>query len=245
MGDFISVHCSALDRRHVPKPNQQLLQPPAMQQQLLRAQQQHGGDMPQPQPHQLCRAPSATRDTAPAAAWAAHLPGVKDAWRERHPQRRAFTYGHPCAASRLDRVHVSSSLLPQVAACRLEECQPSLSDHIQVVLQLLPHGPGVMGPGLRRLRLTCQSDTYCPQQLATWLSTQQVPQDPVAVVEQWWPAFKHILRLKVQGLTCVARARHAEQGLEAQRATAAAGVMAAHAHVERCVEAGLPAASHR
>jgi hypothetical protein len=180
MGHFNFVHCSALDRRHVPpSPGQQLLQPPAMQQQLLRVQQQqHGGDMPQPKPHQLHSGPSATRDTAIATTWAAHLPGLKDAWRERHPLHRAFTYVHPSAASRLDRVCVTSSMLPQAAAYRHEERQPSLSDHILVVLQVLQHGPGVMGPGLRRLRLTCQSDTCRRQQLATWLSTQQVPHDP-------------------------------------------------------------------
>ena len=78
---------------------------------------------------------------------------MQDAWREKHPQRRAYTYFHSRSFSRLDRVYVSSALMPQVVSVKHADQQPSISDHTPVVMQLLPWGPGVLGPGLPKLRL--------------------------------------------------------------------------------------------
>jgi hypothetical protein len=169
------------------------------------------------------------------------LPDMKDAWREQHPGRRAFTYYHPHAVSRVDRVHVSSRLLPQVAACRIADSTPSVSDHAPVIMQLLPSGPGVLGPGLRSVRLSMQSDAHCRRQLEEWIEAQQVPEDPTALM-QWWPQFTHQLEAKVRDLNTVAKANQAGQGRAALREAAQATVSAARAHVRRCSDADLPAA---
>jgi hypothetical protein len=83
--------------------------------------------------------------------------------------------------------------------------------------------------------------------LAAWLEQQQseVPTDQLAVVQQWWPNFKRQLRLKVQDLNQVAKARReASEGATA-RGTAAAELGAARQQVEDSSDATLPAAIDR
>jgi hypothetical protein len=86
-----------------------------------------------------------------------------------------------------------------VAACRHADRTAQVSTHTLVLMQLLPDGPGVLGPRLPRLRLSLQSDAYCRRRLGEWLEQQQaeVPTDQLAVVQQWRPTFKRQLRLKV------------------------------------------------
>jgi len=66
------------------------------------------------------------------------MPGMHDVWRERHPQRRAFTYVRADCASRIDRSYVSAGMLPQVIACRHADRDAAVSDHWPVVMQLRP-----------------------------------------------------------------------------------------------------------
>lgn len=118
-----------------------------------------------------------------------------------------------------------------------------VNDHIPAVLQLLPSGPGVMGPGLPKLKLSMQSDGYCRGQLAAWLEEQLTacPEDQHAAV-QWWPSFERMLRLKVSDLNQVARQRKtAAEGLTS-RGAAKAALQAAKEKVDAASSAALPAA---
>jgi hypothetical protein len=138
------------------------------------------------------------RDAVPAAAWAQHLPRMCDVWRAKHPARRAYTYVRANAASRIDMIYCSDNLLPQVVACRHEERSAALSDHSAVVTQLQPRGPGVLGPGLRRLRMSFQRDAQCRAEMQAWLVSQQPPADAATLVDQWWPAFIIIIMLPIK-----------------------------------------------
>ena len=183
-----------------------------------------------------------TRDTAPAAAWAASLPDMHDAWRRLHPARRGFTYTHTRSLSRIDRAYVSGALLPQVVTCRHADKAAPLSDHCPVMLQLRPSEPGAFGPGLARLRLSFLTDASCVQQFSAWLATQQPPAAQAALVSQWWPAFVAGLRSQIQALNRHARYNDRHQGPGAQREAARAAVYSAVQHARECSDAALPAA---
>jgi hypothetical protein len=132
----------------------------------------------------------------PAAAWAQHLPHMCDVWRDKHPARRAYTYVRANAASRIDRIYCSDALVQQVVASRHEDRAAALSDHSAVVAQLQPRGPGVLGPGLQRLRISFQRDVQCRAAMQAWLVSQQPPTDAATLIDHWWPAFKRRLAAK-------------------------------------------------
>ena len=227
LGDFNFVPDTTLDRRH---------RVDAAQQQQQRQQQN-----PQPQQQQQQQQHPLSRDTIPAAAWTQHLPGLCDAWRDRHPARMAFTYVRADAASRIDRIYCSATLKPQLVACRHEDKCAALSDHSLVMAQLQPRGPGVMGPGLRRLRLSFQAAAACRSAMQRWLVSQQPPADATAVVTQWWPAFKQQLAAKIVELNRQAKQLQTAQPPAAQHAAAVTAVLAAHVQLETCSTAALPA----
>lgn len=183
-----------------------------------------------------------TRDMLPSAAWAQHLQHLHDSWRVLHPHRRAYTYVRTDAASRIDRIYVSNNLLPQLVATTHADHNIPVSDHWLVRMQLLPHGHGVLGPGIARLHLSLQSDAFCQQCLRDWLHTQQPPADAAAVLDSWWPAFKQQLRAKIHELNSLARQRRRTHPFQAQQAVVAAEVVRAHDRVGTCTETQLPAA---
>lgn len=240
LGDFNFVPCIAVDRGHVPQQQQQ--QQGAGPGGVGAREGEGNGGMQPPQQQQGPTA--ATRDTAPAAAWQRCMPGMRDVWREKHPRRRAYTYFHSRSFSRLDRVYVSTALMPQVASVKHADRQPSISDHTPVVMQLLPSGPGVLGPGLPKLRLSLQGDRQCEQQLAAWLTEQEaaMPADDLSVVG-WWSGFKQRLRLKVQALNREARDRRANQGAEARRREAWAAVQASRQRLAHCSDGAAASAA--
>lgn len=131
--------------------------------------------------------------------------------------------------------------MPQLVACRHEDKCAALSDHTLVMAQLQPRGPGVLGPGLQRMRLYFQANAECRSAMQQWLVSQQPPANPIEVITQWWPAFKQQLSNKFAELNRQAKQAQATQPLAAQRAAAVAAVVAAQAQLETCSEAELPA----
>lgn len=113
------------------------------------------------------------------------------------------------------------------------------------MMQLAPDQPGVFGPGLRKLRLTFLPDAACKADLAAWLAAQELPADDRHLLDTWWPAFKQQLTHKVQQLNAIAKQHAAGLSAGQQRAAAAAAVVCAHAAVERCTDAELPATLQR
>jgi hypothetical protein len=172
------------------------------------------------------------------------MPHMHDAWRVRHPYRRAYTYVRADCASRIDRVYVSAGLLPQVMACRHEDRAPAVGDHTPVMVQLRPRDPGALGPGLPRVRLAFLADEQGRGDMRDWLAAQQPPPatDALAVVQDWWPAFKSGLLEKVQQLNSQARQRRALRPQAAGRAAAASAVRAAHDLLGACAGAAVPSA---
>lgn len=181
-------------------------------------------------------------DTVPSAAWNRHMHEVHDAWRVLHPQRCAFTYVRSDAASRLDRIYVTSPLLRQMVACTHADQAPAVSDHCPVFVQLLPAHTGVLGPGLPRLRLSLQPDAHCRQCLRDWLTSQQPPAAADELVDSWWPTFTARLRDKVRELNSLARSRQAGLSRAAQRASFTAALFTANARLHDCSDSELSAA---
>eukprot|EP00775_Hariotina_reticulata_P015309 gene15309-biopygen4070 len=254
LGDFNFVHSNALDRRSPTNAASQQQHP--QQQQHSQQQQQH--QQPQqplpPQQQQLQQQPQhpLPRDTATAAAWAASLPFLEDAWRAHRPRRRAFTYVHTTSASRIDRAYVPVSMLPQVARCCHLDQLPLVSDHVPVLLQLLSRHPGQFGPGIARLRLSFLDCPVARDAMQAWLTAQQPPSDPTALVDNWWPAFKAGLVSQVQHLNhqrqqqqqqnTQAAVQRAAAAAAVQRAAAAAAVHAGHQQLAACDQPAVPAA---
>ena len=131
-------------------------------------------------------------DVGTQQRWLATLPDLVDAYRSRHPGRRAFTYVHSQHASRIDRVYASADLLPHVAVCTVRN--RTFSDHRPVSLSLAALHPCALGAGLRRVRLAFLSSPLLMQQLLAWLHEQQgpAPEDHHAFL-LWWPQFKRRL----------------------------------------------------
>jgi len=129
--------------------------------------------------------------------------GVVDAFRYKHPTSRVYTWSAPTQgrASLIDRIYVSTGLLPYLHQCSVEPSTPS--DHWAVVMHLRParntHPPG---PGLRR----CRTDFHkCPILLQRFLSWAhaQVAAAPAAddALLAWWPGFKESLARQLQILS--------------------------------------------
>ena len=135
---------------------------------------------------------AAHADVGTQQRWQEVLPGLLDAYRARHPGRRAYTYVHSQHASRIDRFYVPPSLLPYVAVCTVRG--RTFSDHRPVSLALVALHPSSQGPGIRRVRLAFFSSPSLLQQLHTWLGgqVQAAPEDPHAFLV-WWPQFKRRL----------------------------------------------------
>ena len=74
-----------------------------------------------------------------------------------------------------------------------------------------------------------------------WLASQQPPAEATSVIAQWWPAFKQQLAAKIIDLNRQSKQAQATQPPTAQHAAAVAAVLAAHAQLEVCSDAVLPA----
>eukprot|EP00775_Hariotina_reticulata_P015138 gene15138-biopygen1659 len=78
--------------------------------------------------------------------------------------------------------------------------------------------------------------------MQAWLTAQQPPSDPAALVDNWWPAFKAGLVSQVQHLNHQRQQQQHNTQAAVQRATAAAAVHAAHQQLAACDQPAVPAA---
>ena len=136
--------------------------------------------------------------------WQAHLPTLRDAWRERHPGRRAYTYIHTQSASRLDRFYTSPALLTHIPSCSIG--RRSLGDHRPISLTLIGLEPSTTGPGLRRARVAFTSLPHLQQSMRDWLDRQRrdAPADHTALLI-WWPQFTRAAAAQCAALTRASR----------------------------------------
>ena len=175
-----------------------------------------GGDRPE----------SHKRDEGPAKALAALAGevGVRDAFRHRHPTRAAYTYVCGTAASRIDHLYVSSSLLPHLLQCDVHGL--SVSDHRPVVMHLAPIGRRRQGPGLARARIAFARDRLLLRQLQEWVAEQATaaPLGDDRRLLGWWPAFKHDLAVRIRDLNLEHRALRQQAAAEVREAEQQQGV---------------------
>ena len=161
------------------------------------------------------RPESHKRDERPSKAMGALARdvGMTDAFRHKHPTRTSYTYVCGTAASRIDHMYVSSTLLPHLLQCSVTGL--SVSDHRPVVMHLAPVRPHHKGPGLRRFRPAFARHRHLLQRLQDWVS-QQAAEAPVGDdwrLLRWWPAFK-------RGLTELIRTLNLEHHALRQQASA-------------------------
>jgi len=182
--------------------------------------------------------PFATHDHIPAVAWQQHLPNLHDVWRHLHVTRKAFTYVTHTAASRLDRIYISPNMVPQVATCWHADRFMPISDHVPVVMTLLPLGHGALGPGLPRQRLLFIKVSQCRVAMQQWLATQQPPTDPAVLLDQWYPTFLTQLSAKIDELNRTA-AHHRAAQRAADYAAAVAALAMSHQQLATCGPAAL------
>ena len=176
-------------------------------------------------------APSSHRnDERPARALEALVKAaeLEDAFRSRHPRLGGFTYHCTTAMSRLDRIYLSSALMPRLVQCTARG--PSVSDHIPVVVHLTPRTPLNRGTPPRRYRLLFSSSKDQVEELQTWFAEEAEEalrrrglegHDLIA----WWVGFKQRVVGKVQQLN--AQHKGAAQQRTAEMAAAGQAVRAA------------------
>lgn len=173
-------------------------------------------------------------DVGTQRRWQEALPGLLDAFRAKHPGRRAYTYVHSQHAARLDRIYVSPDLLPYVAVCSVRD--RTFSDHRPVSLSLAGLLPASAGPGVRRIRLGFVGHPDLVQQLLEWLDQRlhTAPDDNHAFLA-WWPTFKRALAAKCGEL------HRASRRMSQAAEVAGAELAALHAQLDAGDEATLPA----
>jgi len=179
-----------------------------------------------------------SHDHVPAVAWQQHLSTMHDVWRHMHATRKAFTYITPTAASRLDRIYVSPNIMSQVATCCHAERYVPISDHLPVVMTLLPLAHGALGPGLQRKHVSFIKDFQCRDVMQQWLTSQQPPNDPTLLLDQWYPTFLTDLNGKIDELNRSA-AHHRTAHRTADYASAVAALTLGHQQLSTCSDAAL------
>lgn len=138
-------------------------------------------------------------------------PGMVDAFRAKHPNRRAYTYSGLHGVARLDRVYVPNTLMPFITKAAVVNVCEYISDHRPVVVHIAA-AEGVSRrarrPGLRRLRMSFWLDDELQNDFQHWLMTS-VGQAPPAAADLllWWPGFKEQLAAKVQELNALHKQR--------------------------------------
>ena len=172
-------------------------------------------------------------DTQPAAAMTAVQQGshpLIDAYRHLHPSpRRCFTYHGTQAASRLDRMHLSASLLPSLESCKA--ATSTTSDHRPVVVHLRARAAPSQGRGLPRLHVRWWSARADLQaELGAFFTHEQAsaPSDDEQALLHWWPAFKSRLTSLLRDLARRARAAAPAAAAEWKEAEAAANAAVQH-----------------
>jgi exonuclease III len=141
-----------------------------------------------PDPHldrrSLARTPlrrtTCASDRSSQACFSLLVPSITDLWRHAHPTRRAFTFTNGSVCARLDRVYVSTELLPYSTSPTIS--RRPLADHCPVSGALLGTLPASHGRQRRRVRLGFLSSTSLTQEFTDWLADRPLPDDPVTLL---------------------------------------------------------------
>ena len=100
-------------------------------------------------------------------------PGMVDTYRQLHPRRRDFSHLYRAprpGASRLDRLYVSTCMLPYVVSSTIETSTPS--DHRVAVITLLPRVAKGKGPGMPRVRTHFLAYEDLREQFVNWVQAE-------------------------------------------------------------------------
>ena len=202
------------------------------------------GSHPEAQPSMPHHASHSHPDVRTAAAfWAATRGSMEDTFRVKHPRSNAFTYIHPCWASRIDRFHNDTDLRTFITACDVQ-CTGSMVDHRPVTLHLVARADttSAVGKGLRRTRLHFHAVPQLREEMDTWLALERAaaPISDDAALLIWWPAFKTRLAAKAAQLNATARAARVTLSAAAAASNLQMGV--AMAAVDNGYTEGLPTA---
>jgi exonuclease III len=143
-----------------------------------------GGPTPSPTPAGRPVSRVAEEATARAMRHMCEARGLRDAYRHLHGTRRSYTYFHPTAASRLDRIYVTGPLIPHTHRCAPHAA--TLSDHRPVVLALRRCTASTTGPGRSIARLRFRADAELAQCSAPgWMGAAWLPR--WLTQRPWWP----------------------------------------------------------
>ncbi|KAG1677994.1 hypothetical protein FOA52_000789 [Chlamydomonas sp. UWO 241] len=144
------------------------------------------------------------RDRAPAAAMAALVEDspLRDAYRLVHPMQRGYTFSACNAQARLDRLYVSTALVPRVLGCDAGESGGS--DHRVVAMHLSPLVPEARGPGRPRVRAHFWADRDLADGFRAWFGREAAgaPTHGHTELMRWWQAFKPRLAREARRLDC-------------------------------------------
>ena len=129
--------------------------------------------------------------------------GLDDVYRVKHPTSAGFTRVTAGSASRLDRIHTASSLLPFVRTCRV--AGSPVSDHSPLVVSVLPAvgtAPAAGGVGRWRANTAFMQDPELCRRLHQWVETAvalglAMPEPDLLL---WWPRLKGYYRRRLQDL---------------------------------------------
>lgn len=203
--------------------------------------QQHASPAAPSQQHQYAGAARRHPDEGTSQLFSQLCPQLHDAFRRFHPHCRSYTYLSGAAASRIDRIYASSSLLPHLERCQV--LPASVSDHRPLFLHLRPRRPAAFGPGLHRVRLHHCNVAELAQQMSEWLQEQVggAPADPGELL-RWWPGFKERVAATARQLDRLAQQR--AQARSASVAAAEQAVQLACTRVEQGDAAAIPDVVH-
>ena len=161
-------------------------------------------------------------------------PGMVDTYRQLHPRRRDFSHLYRAprpGASRLDRLYVSTCMLPYVVSSTIETSTPS--DHRVAVITLLPRVAKGKGPGMPRVRTHFLAYEDLREQFVNWVQAEGSLRPGVADqpgLLAWWPTFKRRMGAIAGALNRQCRLRRMRPGVRLEVAVQAA--RAAFAAVE-------------
>ncbi|KAG1676365.1 hypothetical protein FOA52_001160 [Chlamydomonas sp. UWO 241] len=144
------------------------------------------------------------RDRTPAAVMAALVEDspLRDAYRLIHPMQRGYTFSAYNAQARLDRLYVSTALVPRVLGCDAGESGGS--DHRVVAMYLSPLVPESRGPGRPRVRAHFWADRDLADGFRAWFGREAAgaPTHGHTELMRWWQAFKPRLAREARRLDC-------------------------------------------
>ena len=159
-----------------------------------------------------------------------HCPDLVCSFRALHPTQRKYTF-IGTGVSRIDRIYVSSALLPHVEQCKI--LTEMVADHRLVLLRLRPAAPPEVGPGLRRTRVYFIKYAHLKAEFYEWLQPQLAAARGHQGIQllAWWATFKRGVAIKAAALNAAAITMR--RASSANCVAAKTALRAAHHQVER------------